>query len=138
MTDTLKIPYANLPDRVKAAFIDSIILVVLMYTSSEIFGLFESVPNALRIGVSIFIFILYAPIFTSVFGGTLGHSYIDITVKKQENPAQNISFLAALFRFIFKASLGWISLLTTTGNSEKKAIHDFVAKSIVIYSNTKI
>lgn len=134
MTTTLKIKYANLPDRVKAAFIDSIILVVLIYMCSEIFGLFETVPNAWRISASIFVFILYDPIFTSAFGGTIGHSFINIAIKKEDSPEQNISFFTALIRFIFKALLGWVSLLTTTGNSKRKAIHDYVAKSIVIYS----
>jgi len=133
MTTTMNIQYANLPERVKAAFIDSIILILLMYMCSEIFALFESVSNAWRISASIFIFILYDPIFTSTFGGTIGHSFINIAIKKEDSPEQNISFFTALLRFIFKAVLGWVSLLTTTGNDKRKAIHDYVAKSIVIY-----
>ena len=134
MITTMNIEYVNLLDRVKAAVVDSILLIVFMYMCSEIFSLFESVPNVWRMAVFVFIFFLYDPIFTSVFGGTIGHSFMKITVKKEDNPEQNISFFAALLRFIFKAALGWISLLTTTGNSKRKAIHDYEAKSIVIYS----
>ena len=45
---------------------------------------------------------------------------------------KNISFPFALVRYLLKMFLGWISLLTITANDKKKAIHDFVAKSVVI------
>lgn len=124
--------YAILPDRVKAAVIDGIILIALMYATSEIFSFFNEVPQYVRISVFILIAILYDPIFTSKYGGTIGHTFSGISVKKENESTKNISFPVAIVRFILKALLGWISLLTVTMNEQRKAIHDFVAGSIVI------
>ena len=124
--------YANLPSRFKAAFIDSVILIGMMYLASEVFSLFDSIPNYFRFTVAVFIFLLYDPIFVSAFGGTIGHSYIGISVKRDGDSEKNIIFPLAIIRFIVKVFLGWISLLTTTSNEKKKAIHDYIAKSVVI------
>lgn len=128
----MKENYAILPDRVKATVIDGIVLIAAMYATSEILDLFENVPTYVRIVAAIFIFILYDPILTSKYGGTIGHSYSKINVKKDSDRATNISFPAALLRFVLKASLGWLSLLTVTGNEKKKAIHDLAVNSVVL------
>jgi len=128
----MKDTYAILPDRVKAAVIDGIVLIAAMYGIAEILNLFEHVPNYVRIAVAVFIFLLYDPILTSRFGGTIGHSYSNINVKKDSDRAMNISFSAAVLRFILKAALGWLSLLTVTNSEKKKAIHDLVVGSVVL------
>ncbi len=124
--------YALLPNRVKAAVIDAIVIVAAMYLTSEIFALFDQVPNYVRIIAAVLLSILYDPIFTSRFGGAIGHSYSNIAVKKENDTSKNISFLAALVRFILKATLGWLSLLTVTGNEKRQAIHDIAVKSVVL------
>lgn len=128
----MKKKYAILPDRVKAAVIDGIVLIALMYVTTEIFALVNKVPNFFKITAFIFIFILYDPILTSKYGATVGHSFSKILVKREDNHSKNLSFQRAFLRFLIKFSLGWISLLTVTGNEKRKAIHDFVADSIVI------
>lgn len=128
----MEIKYAVLLSRVKAATIDSIIIVGFMFLISEILSAIETVPNYVRITLFVFIFILYDPIFTSIYGGTIGHSKAGITVRNENNPEKKISFPYALLRFLLKVTLGWISLLTVTGNEKRKAIHDFAANSIVI------
>lgn len=128
----MKIEYAILPSRVKAAMIDSIILIGMIFLASETLALFENVPNYIRVIVFILFFILYDPIFTAVFGGTIGHSKMGITVRNAQNPDKKINLVRALFRFIFKATLGWISFLTISGNEKRQAIHDLVGNSIVL------
>ncbi len=124
--------YALLSDRIKAAFVDALLLIASMYVISEILNSFEAVPSYVRILLATLLFVLYDPIFTSVYGGTIGHSFSNIQVKKDSNREKNISFPMALLRFILKVTLGWISLLTTTGNPKKKAIHDYAANSVVL------
>jgi len=124
--------YATILDRVKAATIDAIVLIAMMYVASEIFSLFETIPNYIRIIVSVFVFILYEPILVSIYGGTIGHSFSKILVKQEDNSNKNLLFHIAIIRFFFKVLLGWVSLLTVTGNEKKKAIHDFIVKSIVL------
>ncbi|BAO75546.1 hypothetical protein [Winogradskyella sp. PG-2] len=68
----------------------------------------------------------------SIFGYTLGHYYSDIKVRQANKPEKKVSFPIALIRFALKASLGWLSLLTTTGSEKKQAIHDAATKSVVL------
>ena len=124
--------YAILPDRVKAVVIDGIVLIVLMYTVTEIFALFDEVPNFLRVIAFIFVFILYDPILTSKYGATIGHSFAKISVKRDDDDVKNLLFHKALLRFLIKFSLGWVSLLTVTGSEKRKALHDFAADSVMI------
>ncbi|MET2984992.1 RDD family protein [Aureibaculum conchae] len=128
----MKIEYALLPNRVKAAVIDSIILIGMIFLASETLALFDNVPNYVRIIVFVLFFILYDPIFTTIYGGTIGHSKMNLSVRNAQNPENKINFIRALFRFIFKATLGWFSFLTISGNEKRQAIHDFVGNSIVI------
>ncbi|TKG94178.1 RDD family protein [Puteibacter caeruleilacunae] len=124
--------FARLSHRVKAVIIDSIMLIIFMIAVTNLFDMFESVPDSARITAFVFIFFLYDPIFTSSFGGTIGHMLIGIRVKRENDTSRNIIFPLALIRFLVKAALGWISLLTVTSNKKSKAIHDSIVRSVVI------
>lgn len=128
----------NFPDvseRVKAAITDSIVIGLFMLGVVSLFSNFNTVPDFVRISAFIFIFILYDPIFTSLFGGTIGHMLIGIRVKRESDEKRNILFPLAIVRFIVKAFLGIISLLTVYSSEKKKAIHDILVGSIVLYSD---
>ena len=127
--------YPGLLDRVKAILTDGIVILILIFAFTYIFSLFENVPDYLKIIAFVFIFILYDPLFTSTFGGTIGHMMIGIRVKREANEISNILFLSAILRFIVKVFLGWISLLTVTSNEKRKAIHDYLVGSVVVYAN---
>lgn len=127
--------YPKLPDRIKATVADMLVLLVLMASTTYLFAAFENVPDSARMVAFVFVFGLYDPLFTSIFGGTIGHMIVGIRVKRQANQERNILFPKAVIRFIVKVMLGWISLLTVTGNNERKAIHDFAANSLVVYKN---
>jgi uncharacterized RDD family membrane protein YckC len=129
--------YPGLLDRIKALIADSIVIVILIFIISSVFSWFEHVPDIARIIAFVFVFLLYDPIFTSVFGGTIGHMIVGIRVKKDTDEQKNISFPLALLRYVVKAFLGGISLLTVSGNQQGKAIHDFVADSVVIYAKPR-
>ena len=64
----------------------------------------------------LFIFLVYDPFFTSIFGGTVAHFINKIRVKREKAESKNILFPLALIRYVFKTLLGWVSLLTITGN----------------------
>ncbi len=124
--------YAEVFTRIKAAFVDTIVLVILMYIASEVFNAFEMVPDYTRITVYVVLFFLYEPILVSFFGATVGHFFNDIVVKRINNEEKNILFPMAVFRFLTKAFLGWISLLSVRGNEKRQAIHDYAGGSIVL------
>lgn len=125
--------YPGVALRVKAVVADSAILLISMISISFAFSRFEVVDDTLRIAAFLFVFVLYDPLFTSLFGGTIGHKMNGILVKRGSDYDRNINFLQAFFRFLLKAFLGWISLLVVSGNEERKAIHDFAAGSVVLY-----
>jgi len=126
--------YPGVFDRVKAATLDSIVVVLMIVITTDILSNFNDVHNGIRV---IAFFLLYDPISTSFFGATIGHRYIGICVKRNDLQYKNIHFLKATLRFFIKLSLRWISLLYISRSSEKKAIHDTLTGSILLY-NKKI
>lgn len=125
--------YPSLNERIKAALADGVMLIIMMYLISLLFDTFEQVSDTARIIAFVFIFVLYDPLLTSLVGGTIGHQLIGIRVKKVTNEEQNIPIYSALLRFIVKAFLGWISLLTVASDAKKQALHDKVVRSVVLY-----
>jgi uncharacterized RDD family membrane protein YckC len=129
--------YPGVFDRVKAIAADGAVIIILMFAAANVFSLFESVPDNARIGAFVFIFLLYDPLFTSIFGGTIGHMLLGLRVKRESDENRNILFPLAIVRYIVKASLGLVSLLTVSGNVKRKAIHDYLVGSVVVYAKKK-
>jgi len=125
--------YPGVADRVKAMVIDYMMIIIFLFIITYIFSIFEYVPDYARKIAFFFIFVFYDPIFTSFFGGTIGHFMIGIRVKREKNEMKNILFPLAIIRFFVKLLLGWISLLTVSGNKKRKAIHDHLVGSVVLY-----
>ena len=125
--------YPGILLRIKAALSDYLILLALIFSVSFIFKEFDHVPNYARIIAFVFIFLLYDPLLVSLFGGTIGHHFNGIKVRREENEKKNIFFHLALIRYIVKVFLGWISFFTINGNQKGKAIHDLAVGSIVIF-----
>ena len=128
----MELEYASLQSRIKAAVVDGILLIVLMYSTTEILNYFNDVPSSVRMYLFILLFVLYEPILVSIFGSTAGHYYSDIRVKRENNFNKNLIFPLALLRFILKLLLGWLSLLTITSSEKHQAIHDSIVKSVVL------
>lgn len=127
--------YPGIFDRVKAVFVDSVVLIIFMIIITDIFSFFDTVSDTIRIIFFVFIFILYDPILISFFGGTLGHKVIGLRVKREKNEEKNILFPIAIIRFVVKSLLGWISLITISGSKKRRAIHDTISGSVVIYNS---
>lgn len=70
---------------------------------------------------------------TSVFGATLGHRSMGIRVSKVSDHGKKIPFPLALVRYVIKALLGWVSLLTVGSSKSRLAIHDMAVGSVVLY-----
>ena len=126
------IKYAELTDRIKAMFIDGIVLVAFMFFITEIFSSFQHVPTTARIAAFVFIYFLYEPFFVSVFGGTIGHFISGLRVKSDKNTRKNLWIHRALIRYFFKTILGVISLFTVSSNLKHQAIHDTISGAVVM------
>ncbi len=128
----MKEHYATLQDRIKAAIFDSLFVILLIYIATEILALFDNVKTYIRVLIFVFIFILYEPLFVSMFGGTIGHSRMNLTVKSSKDEKKNINLFQSLIRYLFKMILGWLSLLTIGSSEKKLAIHDSIVNSVVL------
>ncbi|MTB51170.1 RDD family protein [Lewinella sp. W8] len=126
--------YPGVTDRVKAALVDGFLLILLMYLVTSVFSSLGNVPTAPRVIAFVVILFLYDPLLTSFSAGTLGHKAVGIRVKRLADEQRNISFPAALLRFLLKVLLGWISLITVSTSEQRLAIHDRAVKSIVVYN----
>lgn len=129
--------YANLTDRYKAIVFDVGIMIMSLMFFSYVFSYFEVESDNLRMYLFFFIFIFYEPVFISLFGSTIGQGMFNITVRKESDESKKINFPLAFWRFLFKAALGVISLLTVGSHPKRKAIHDQVAGTVVIYKKKK-
>ena len=129
--------YPSLIKRLKAAFIDVCFIILFMYGISDLFSTFETVPTPLRKAAFVFIFLLYDPLSIAFFGGTIGHWYMGLRVKRNKDESKNISLLMAIIRFFIKAAFGWFSFLTMSRSAKKQAIHDHIAQSVVVFETKK-
>jgi len=120
--------------RAKAAAIDGFILLGMMLLISSIGSKFPDIPNNVRIGSFVVFALLYDPLMTMTTGQTIGHKIMGIRVVRFSDATKKISFLSAFLRFIIKAILGWLSLLTVGSNKDKRAIHDLFCNSKVTYN----
>ena len=118
--------------RIKALFIDLLILLLVFATVSILIDLISNVPSIVRGFIAVFMLYLYDPILTAFTGGTIGHKFMKLKIKQLQNSEKNISLPAALLRFWIKGMLGWLSFFTVTGNANKRAIHDLASGSITL------
>lgn len=78
----------------------------------------------------------YDPLLT-VFGATLGQFLMRFRVRNRSD-GRRISILRAYVRFVIKALLGALSLVTVATRKDRRALHDMAAKTIVINSSDVI
>ncbi len=122
--------YPQLTERIQSTFIDTILIIILMFVFTSISDKFENMPDVVKMAMYACI-ILYEPI-CMAFGCTLGNYIKGIRVRKESDTTKHISILQAIIRYPVKVLLGWVSFLTINGNSRKRAIHDFASGSVMI------
>lgn len=126
--------YAGVADRIKAMFIDNLVIIFLLFMVTKILSGYEPLPDWTRPMALILIFLLYDPLFTSAFGGTIGHKMIGIRVNRQKDQSRNLPYPLAVIRYFIKLVMGIVSLfiVNVQNNTERQAIHDYLVNSVVI------
>lgn len=127
----MKEKYPQLTDRVQSTFIDTILIVILMFAFASILDKFDNVPDWIRIVMFAGLFIAYEPL-SMTFGSTLGNYLKGIRVRKNSNSSKRINIFQAIVRYPVKVLLGWVSFLTVNSNSKRRVIHDLVSGSVMI------
>lgn len=137
-----KVDYSKLYElpTIKTRYISILIdLIVILMLSLGISSLIEKIgetPDYIRGTLFIVVIILYEPILVSI-GATIGQLLMNIRVRAFNNPERKLNFFFVLVRIIVKIFLGWISFITITFNTNRRAIHDFASNSIMISIHIK-
>ncbi len=131
LSENIQTEYPLLGDRVQSTFIDTLLIITLMFVFAGILDKFESVPDWVRIVLFIGLWVVYEPLCTTL-GFTVGNYIKNIRVRQVSDTAKRINIFQALIRYLLKVLLGWISFLTIHSNKERRAIHDFAVGSVMI------
>jgi uncharacterized RDD family membrane protein YckC len=123
--------YPQLTDRIQSTFIDTILIIILMFVFSNILERYEHVPDWVRIALFALLFLVYEPLCMTI-GCTLGNYLKNIRVRKFSDAIKRINIIQALVRYPVKVMLGWVSFLTINSNPKRRAIHDLVSGSVMI------
>lgn len=127
--------YPDLKTRIQSTFIDTMLMLGLMFLAATILDKInpsqEEEDGWIRGLIFIAIWGVYEPLAMTI-GCTVGNYMMKIRVKRNSDNSKRINLLQAYARFVVKIALGWISFLTMHSNKERKAIHDFVAGSVMI------
>ncbi|RZM30317.1 MAG: RDD family protein [Pedobacter sp.] len=123
--------YPVISDRVQSTFIDTVVVVILMFGVASLLDKFSSPPDWIRIVLFFALFGVYEPVCVA-FGCTIGNYLKGIRVRDADDQSKRINILAAFLRYILKVLLGWISFLSVQLNPERRAIHDLAAGSVMI------
>jgi cytochrome bd-type quinol oxidase subunit 2 len=123
--------YPELKDRIQSSFIDTILIVIMMFVFAAVLDKYEDVPDWVRITMFAGLFIVYEPLCMTI-GCTLGNFIKGIRVRKNTDTSKRINIFQAIIRYPVKVALGWLSFLTIGADSKRRAIHNMVAGSVMI------
>ena len=123
--------------RYLSILIDGICLLLIALGISALFEKFGDLPGFVRGITLVIVIILYEPILVTL-GCTIGQLFMNIRVRDFRNPEKKLSFYLAIFRFIIKIILGWLSFVTVTFNISRRAIHDLASGSIMIANKLEV
>jgi uncharacterized RDD family membrane protein YckC len=131
---SVEVEYPTLSDRFQSTFMDTILIVILMFVIASVLERYDNAPDWIRIALFFGIWGIYEPICTSL-GFTVGNYLKGIRVRKAGDTKERLNIIQALFRYILKICLGWVSFLTIHFNPQRRAIHDLAAGSVMIRIN---
>jgi uncharacterized RDD family membrane protein YckC len=131
VADQMEIEYPSILRRYFSTFIDGLFIIGMLVLWAYILDADNSTATNIRIGIILFMFFVYEPIFTAYFC-TLGQKATGIRIRKLST-GQRISIFQAYLRIIVKILLGILSFFTIPFTKNKRAIHDFAVGSLVIY-----
>ncbi len=122
--------------RIKSMLADGIVIIVLMMIAATILNALNIQSGLVR-GIAFALIWLYEPVMIAV-DRTIGQRIMGLRVRNytkyiDEDTPKNINIVYSLLRYLAKALLGWVSLLTIHSNKYGQAIHDKVANSVMTF-----
>jgi hypothetical protein len=127
----VKQKYPRLIELIQSTFIDTVLIVFLMFVFTAVLEKLDQVPDWLRIGLFVGLFAVDEPLCMTL-GCTLGNYLRRIRVRRHADPTQRINVWQAIVGYPVKIALGWVSFVTMHGDAQRRAIQDLVSGSVMI------
>jgi uncharacterized RDD family membrane protein YckC len=123
--------YARFMPRLRALYIDAIIMMVVAFGILFVAVTLRSDNVARVLGFTIVVsWLLYEPLLVSFAGGTIGHRRTNLRVVDDRTQG-NVGLLKSFARTVIKAALGWVSFVTMLTTRRSQAMHDLLTRSTV-------
>ncbi len=126
--------YPRLLRRIQAMLIDSLVFPFSLFLGFFVVSYFHLENDILRVLLSFAPAVLLEPFMVSFTGASFGHHIIGLKVR-HINTNKNINIIYALIRFILKMLLGLPSTIFILTTKKHQALHDVIARSIVVYKD---
>lgn len=126
--------YPRLIRRVRAVLVDSVLVPVSVFGSlilGDALGVSHTYGKVL---LALLPVLVLEPGLVAFTGGTVGHHLFNLRVARIDGRT-NINIFAATFRFIVKLLLGWLSFIFVLTTTKHQAVHDLLARSVVVHKN---
>ena len=128
--------YARFGRRLKAMFLDWVLMLALIFGALTLASLLSSEIVARSLGfLVVAILLLYEPLLVAYTGGTLGHRWTNLRVV-DERHGGNIGLPKAVARMIIKGVLGVYSFIVMAATRRNQAVHDLLTRSTVRIRDT--
>jgi uncharacterized RDD family membrane protein YckC len=135
--DGSQVLYATLPRRIKASIIDGVVLLALFILSPLLIGSLVGKDIGLNAIVMFAPPLLLEPFLITYLGFTLGQYIFGIQVIRLDSGGK-CPLIASFGRYCTKAILGGLSMVYMLFSKKHQAIHDHLAKTLVVLSDEKI
>src|SRR5262249_1492160 len=125
------VAYARYTRRLKAYFLDWVLMIALMFGGLFIAVQFGSDNVARPLGfIVVAVLLLYEPLLVSLVGSTVGHYVYNMRVV-DDRKGGNVSFFKAVVRVVIKNVLGLWSFVMMATTRRRQAVHDLLTRSTV-------
>lgn len=129
--------YPRILKRIRGAWIDGIIIPVAAVGSLILLNEVGVDSGHLKAAVAVLIILALEPFAVSLTGGSIGHHLVGMRVRRLSSD-RNLGIVAALARFIVKTLLGLPAFLVVLTTKRRQALHDVVARSVVVYKDGRM
>ena len=124
--------YPELGIRYRSIFIDTLVMVLLMFLASWLFSAWDNAPDEARMTAFVLIWGVYEPL-ANTLGGTVGNRLMKVAVRRFADETRRPNLVQSCMRYAVKLALGWLSFFTMGSNQKRRAIHDFASGTVVVY-----
>jgi uncharacterized RDD family membrane protein YckC len=127
--------YPRLTKRIQALLIDTFVLLAVFILSIVLTSYLDLDNELLNAAIAFLPVMLLEPLLVSIKGGTIGHYFLGLRVRRVSID-KKLNVIAAVFRTFIKAVLGTVSLVSILTTKKHQAIHDVLSSSLVVLSDT--